>query len=104
MAWASGATRFVWESDNVWLKLGVLFPIPQKARKGILEEPILSEVESSATVSVGRVMLIAFFNSCGLVYQHYVTPKTTVNKKYNRDALEKLRSHISQKWPELKQI
>ncbi len=47
-------------------------------------------------------MLIAFFDSCGFVYQHYVTTKTTINDEYYR-VLEKQRSHISQKWPEFKQ-
>ncbi len=47
--------------------------------------------------ALGKVMFITFFNSCGLVYQHYVTPKTTVNKEYYRDVLEKPCSHISQK-------
>ncbi len=54
--------------------------------------------------AAGNVMLIGFFNNHHLFYQHYVTPKTTLNKEYYRDVLGKLYSHISQKQPELKQI
>ncbi len=39
---------------------------------------------------MGKVMLIAFFDSHNFVYQRYVTPKSTVNKEYYRDVLEKL--------------
>ncbi len=49
-------------------------------------------------------IFILFFNSRGLVYQYYVTSKTTVSKEYYRDVLENLRLHISQKQPECRQI
>ncbi len=52
---------------------------------------------------MGKLLLIAFFSSCGLVYQHYVSLKTTVNKEYYRNVLKKLWSYISWKRPKLKE-
>ncbi len=88
---ASGATTFIWESDNVRRKLGVLFWTPPQARKCTLErQSSLKKQKVQQQFAVGKVMLIAFFDSRGLVYQHYVTPKTTVYKEYYWDMLEKL--------------
>ncbi len=54
--------------------------------------------------SVGKVMLIAFFDRKGMIYQHIVPhtiPKTTVNSEYYIKVLKKLREHVQRKRPEI---
>ncbi len=50
--------------------------------KCISQYPTRNETAQCTIFSLHNVMLIAFFDSCGLVYQHFVPPKTTVNKDY----------------------
>lgn len=47
-------------------------------------------------------MLIAFFDSEGIVYQHFVTDKTTVDSDYYGKVLTDFRKHISRICPRLK--
>lgn len=54
--------------------------------------------------SVGKVMLIAFFDRKGMIYQHIVPttiPRTTVNTEYYIKVLKKLREHVQRKRPEI---
>ncbi len=52
--------------------------------------------------SAGEVLLIAFFDCCGLVYQHYCPPKTRINAEYYLKTSEKLREHIWRKRSDLR--
>ncbi len=54
--------------------------------------------------SVGKVMLIAFFDHKGMIYQHYVPhtdPRTTINKEYYIKVIKQLREHLRKKRPEI---
>ena len=54
--------------------------------------------------SVGKVVLIAFFDYQGMIYQQIVPrtkPKTTVNADYYIGVLKKLREHIHKKRSEI---
>lgn len=53
------------------------------------------------TKSAGKVMMIIFFDHKGVIYQHAVPPKTTVNGEYYVSVLKILRQHISRKRHEL---
>ncbi len=52
--------------------------------------------------SVGKVMLIAFFDNRGLVYQHFVPANVTVNSEYYCGVLKMLHTHIAKKRPDMK--
>lgn len=51
--------------------------------------------------SARKVMMISFFDYRGMVYQHEVPPRTTVNGEYYKQVLKHLAEHIRRKRPEL---
>lgn len=62
-----------------------------------------SESSTSASKkekSAGKVMLIAFFDQMGLVYQHLMPHKIEENNEYYPKVLKALRYHMNKKWPE----
>ncbi len=74
---------FQCSSDNKQQKLDALFePVTtqESAHQKSQSSPQKQKVGQQSAVE--KVMLIVFFDSNGLVYQHYMTPKTTINKEY----------------------
>jgi len=53
--------------------------------------------------SDGKIMLIAFFDSKGMVYHNFVPPNTTINAAYYTSVLKTLRRHIMAKRPAILQ-
>ncbi len=51
--------------------------------------------------SAGKVMIIAFFDDTGMIYQHQVPSKTTVNSEYYIRVLKNLRKHVQRKRPSI---
>ena len=64
-----------------------------------VDSPRATKVRQSK--SAGKVMIITFFDCRGLVYQHEVPSKTTVNANYYVEVLKQLRRHILKKRPEI---
>jgi histone-lysine N-methyltransferase SETMAR len=56
-------------------------------------------VKAKVVGSEKKVMLIAFFDSEGMIYQHYVPPKQTVNSAYYISVLTTFLSHLRRKRP-----
>ncbi len=50
----------------------------------------LREKKDGQQKSVGKVMLIVFFDHWAPLYQHFAPPKTTVNKEYYLEVLKVL--------------
>ncbi len=51
--------------------------------------------------SAGKVLLVAFFDCRGMVYQHVCPPHTKINKEYYLTVLKTLKDHIRRKRSEL---
>ena len=66
------------QASTVWKSHGS--PTPKKAK---------------VVPSAGKVMVITFFDSKGMVYQHAVPPHTTVTGEYYKSVLKILRRHIA---------
>jgi hypothetical protein len=41
-----------------------------------------------------KIMVINFFNSCGVVHKEFVPPGVTVNQKYYHEVLDHLRKMV----------
>lgn len=50
--------------------------------------------------SAKKIMFLAFFDSKGMVYQHYVSSGTTINSAYYCEVLAKFLHHLREKRPE----
>jgi hypothetical protein len=51
--------------------------------------------------SAAKVMVIAFFSCCGMIYMHTISSRITVTRAYYCSVLKTLMDHIRRKWPEL---
>jgi len=47
-----------------------------------------------------KVMLLAFFDSEGIVHHEYTSDGQTINKEFYLDVLRRLRESVRRKWPE----
>lgn len=52
--------------------------------------------------AASKVMLIAFFDCRGMVYDHFCPPNTRVTSLYYLKALKQLTKHINQKRPDIR--
>lgn len=82
--WVSYSTPEMKYRSMQWLPKGS--PAPTKAK---------------TTASAKKVMLTCFFDSKGLIYQHWVPSKQTINAEYFKGVLGKFLEHLRKKRPDL---
>ena len=72
-----------------------------KRQSSVWKSPSPNPKKAKVVSSAGKVMVISFFYTDGMVYQHVVPPHTTVTGLYYRDVLKVLQGHITRKRPYL---
>ena len=84
--------------DEMW----VSFYTPELKSQSMQWLPVGAAAPKKAktTTSTKKLLFIAFFDFEGLIYQHFVPPKQTINSVYYIEVLSKFLKHLNEKRPD----
>lgn len=84
--------------DESW----ILYSTPEMKRQSMqwIEKGSNPPTKARVVGSQKKVMLVAFFDFKGMIYQHYVPPGTTINSAYYCKVLTQFLRHLQTKRPE----
>jgi histone-lysine N-methyltransferase SETMAR len=78
-------------------------PEMKKASKQWIKKGLPGPIKAKVHASRTKQMLLAFFESKGLIYTHIVPRGSTINANYILKAMDKFMAHLKKKRPEMVQ-